>query len=224
MNENDKIILKLCPKFNIIYELFRPTGKKIKSTLLLLILFTIITIFVNIVPIYRQIEIYKTINLVLYIILGFFGLKLTFHLVFQILQYKNISYSFYKDHMIYEDSFLNQSKKTIKYENIKEIEIRRTIFDRIIGYGIIIIHTNAENARSNGLIVYSVKNPKKYYDQINDIIYKKNNEENIDSSNEVDINKNNKVEDFSQNNIEIEESDIKTTDSDIQKFQDDIKN
>ena len=50
-------------------------------------------------------------------------LKFVFHIFFQIMQYKYITYSFYNDHMIYKDDFLNQHKKNILYSNVKEVEI-----------------------------------------------------------------------------------------------------
>ena len=34
--------------------------------------------------------------------------------------------------MVYENDFLSQTKKTIEYSNIREVEIRRTVTDRIM--------------------------------------------------------------------------------------------
>lgn len=72
--------------------------------------------------------------------------------------------------MVYEDDFLNQRVKNIDYSNIKELEIRRTVLDRILGFGVIIIYTNAENKRNNGMVIYGIKNPDEMYTKINKIV------------------------------------------------------
>ena len=58
------------------------------------------------------------------------------------------------------------------YSNIKEVEIRRTIWDRILGMGVVVIYTNAENRRNNGLVVYALDNPKEDYEFIDKIVNK----------------------------------------------------
>ena len=106
-------------------------------------------------------------------------IKFIIDIIFQYLQYKHIEYKFYENIMIYEDDFLNQHRKTIEYKNIKEIEIRRTIWDRLFNYGVIIIHTNAENFSRNGIIIYGLNNPKYHYDIIYNIIHSNNSTNNI---------------------------------------------
>lgn len=179
--ESEEILYKLSPRFNFIYELIMPTGRKIKSTISILFVLCIATIFflnntekidVGDIVLFADMSILKFLLMICIIIDVFFILKLIFHIVFQILQYKHITYTFYNNHMVYEDDFLNQHKKNIEYSNIKEVEIRRTIMDRILGYGVIIIYTNAENIRNNGLVIYAIKDPKKSYDIIENIIQK----------------------------------------------------
>jgi hypothetical protein len=65
-------------------------------------------------------------------------------------------------------------KYTLRYDNIKEIEIRRTVWDRMNGYGIIIIYSNAEKSVDNGLILYAAKDPDETYAKIDEIIHRKN--------------------------------------------------
>ena len=88
------------------------------------------------------------------------------------MQYDHISYKFYESYMVYEDDFLNQHKKNILYSNVKEVEIRRTIWDRILGMGVIVIYTNAENKRNNGLVVYALDNPKEDYEFVDKLVNK----------------------------------------------------
>ena len=180
-DENNNIIHEIIPKFNFIYELGMPTGKKIRNSVFLLILFLLsyIAILLNNQTLKGvKIENYTAFNIAIVIsVVGivFSVLKLVIHIIFQIIQYKNITFKFFKDHMVYEDSFLNQHKKNIEYQNIKEVEIRRTIWDRMLGYGIIIIYTNAENGYSNGLVIFGIKNPREHYDIIDKLVHNKEN-------------------------------------------------
>lgn len=174
------------PKFNLIYELGMPTGKKIKATIMSLIIFVILSIaffVIQSLPAFKnatiEIKNLSYIGIVIFLITVGIAIKLAFHIVLQVMQYKNISYTFYDDLMVYEDKFLNQHKKTIRYENIKEVEIRRRIWDRMLGYGVIIIYTSAEN-RNNGLILYGIDNPQEKYDKIQEILCAyKDNEKNV---------------------------------------------
>lgn len=213
MENTDDILYKIKPKFNLIYELLMPTGRKIQRTIMMLIIFIGIVIILNISD--NNLDFFNTnilkynvgylINIVTIIVIVALLIKLALHIIFQMLQYKFMSYTFYYDHMTYEDDFLNQHKKNIRYNNVKEVEIKRTVFDRIIGYGIIVIYTNAENGKRNGLIIYSVKNPKEHYQKIYDIIYRNEtqkdtiiNDENSIVSNDIVDNVNNKEENFEE--------------------------
>ena len=97
-------------------------------------------------------------------------------IVVQSLEYKGIKYKFYENCLTVENNFLNQTRKTIEYTNVKEIEIRRTLLDRIINYGIIIIYTNAEKSYSSATIIYAVKNIQEHYNKIEHLIHKDNSE------------------------------------------------
>lgn len=179
--KNKDVLYKVTPKFDFLYELGMPTGKKIRYTILIMLIFLIAIIILaagkgtfklDELIVYKNINLESVLNTVVVILIIFSILKVIFHIVFQSLQYKNINYIFYNDYMIYEDKFLNQHTKKIQYANVKEVEIRRTVWDRLLGYGIIIIYTNAENEFSNGLVIYSVKNPQEHYEIIDDIVHK----------------------------------------------------
>lgn len=172
----EKLLYKLSPKFNFVYELAMPTGRKIKTFFVVGILFTILTILLyfnsfggiqtlgNGIPALKVISLFFTI---------FSYILLVSSIILKITQYKYISYKFYEKHMIYEDNFLNQHRKNISYDNVKEVELRRTIWDRIFNFGVVIIHTNAENGRANGVVVYGLKNPEESYRKIDEIIHGK---------------------------------------------------
>ena len=173
-----EIKLKLKPRFNFFYEVFMPLGIKFRADIIAIVAGIIILLAINLAgkdlmadTAILGFNLIDALNVVCIVLLGLFALKLIFDIVLKVLQYKNMSYTFYDDNLVYEDNFLNQQKKIIKYENIKEVEVRRTIFDRIMGYGIIIISTNAEGNFRSGLIVYGVEHPNEIYEQINDLVH-----------------------------------------------------
>ena len=201
MEDNREIKYQITPKFNFIYEMGMPTGKKIRTSIFVLILFIVLTILVALkagsltfanYEIFNNIKIDKLLLILCIIADVVTAIKLVATIVFQKLQYNHVTYTFYDDMMVYEDDFLNQHRKNIEYKNIKEVEIRRTIWDRILDYGVMVIYTNADNDRNNGLVIYSVKSPKAHYNVIDKLIHSLNNEKN-----------NNKIEDYNNVNINV---------------------
>ena len=179
--ENEKLLREIKPKFNFVYELFMPTGRKMKSALVMSVVAIIITIIVSlnkgsmvdfstvVIGTFSMIDI---LMFFCWFMIAFSIIKFFVHFTFQKMQYDHIGYKFYESYMVYEDDFLNQHKKNILYSNIKEVEIRRTIWDRILGMGVVVIYTNAENRRNNGLVVYALDNPKEDYEFIDKIVNK----------------------------------------------------
>lgn len=196
MEKDREVRYQITPMFNLLYEFGMPTGKKIRTSLFVLIIFIVLTIIVVLKAgslSFASHELFNNIKVdrLLFIlciaadIITF--VKLVGTIIFQKLQYKHVTYTFYDDMMIYEDDFLNQHRKNIEYKNIKEVEIRRTIWDRILNYGIMVIYTNADNNRNNGLVIYSVKDPKVHYNIIDSLIHKKkyNESRNLNEKNDT---------------------------------------
>lgn len=230
-NIEPKYVIK--PRFSILYEMIMPTGKKIKKSLLMLlcviILYIVLIIFKDIIDfdkIISGVNVDLILNTIFIILIIALCVKTAIHIIFQILQYKHLSFSFYDEYMIYEDSFLNQHRKTIQYSNIKEVEIRRTITDRILGFGIIVIYTNAENS-NNGLVIYSIRKPQECYNKIQHILEESKNIRNKithEQSNEVK-NVDNQDEKTSQGEEAIEVSKIVNfSEEDEKNFNDSLKN
>lgn len=192
---------KVRPKFNLIYELVMPLGGKFRRSLgiILVLIITIIAMKVagskiNMDAIVLGISAMDVLFWIAIFFIIIFALKFFIDLILKIMQYNRISYTFYSDNLTYEDTFLNQQRKVIKYENIKEVEVRRTIIDRIMGFGIIIISTNAEGNFNSGLIIYGIENPDEVYKIINDLLYSsKNKQENKSNDYLVDIKSDEKV-------------------------------
>lgn len=231
MDENREVRYQITPKFNIIYELGMPTGKKIRTALFALLVFIILTFLVafkagsmSIVnnDIFKNIKIDKFLLILCFVADLVTIIRLVGTIVFQSLQYKHVTYTFYDTMMTYEDDFLNQHKKNIEYKNIKEVEIRRTIWDRILDYGIMVIYTNADNDRNNGLVIYSVKNPKYHYNVIDKLIHSSNNINNDkyseQSQNMVNEQLNNK------NNISNTDANVNKMENPEQDFKESLKN
>lgn len=181
MEEKGEVLYELGPKFDFFYELTMPTGKKMKSSFVLVIVTIIINVvlefaksFVEDYDQFYYMPILKILSVVGLIILGFMVLLLIARIVMQVLEYKGIKYTFYKNCMVYENNFLNQTKKTIEYSNIREIEIRRTLLDRMLNYGVIIIYTNAEKAYGSATVIYAVKDIEKHYNNIEKIVHSGN--------------------------------------------------
>ena len=228
MEDNREVKYQITPKFNFLYEMGMPTGKKIRTAIFVLILFIVLTIVVALkagsltfanYEIFNNIKIDKFLLILCIIADVVTAIKLVATIVFQKLQYNHVTYTFYDDMMVYEDDFLNQHRKNIEYKNIKEVEIRRTIWDRILDYGVMVIYTNADNDRNNGLVIYSIKDPKAHYNVIDKLIHSLNNEKSnnkIEDYNNVNINvtddinnQNNNVNLNSVNNVENPEQDFK---------------
>lgn len=180
MDDNREVKYKITPEFNLLYELGMPTGRKIRTSIFFIIIFLIATIVVIVKAgdlTFANYEIFNNIKvdkflLFLCIIADIVTIiRLVSTIIFQKLQYNHVTYTFYDHMMIYEDDFLNQHRKNIEYKNIKEVEIRRTVWDRILDYGVMIVYTNADNDRNNGLVIYSVRNPKSHYDVIDKLIH-----------------------------------------------------
>ena len=233
MEDNREIKYQITPKFNFLYEMGMPTGKKIRTSIFVLILFIVLTILVALkagsltfanYEIFNNIKIDKLLLILCIIADVVTAIKLVATIVFQKLQYNHVTYTFYDDMMVYEDDFLNQHRKNIEYKNIKEVEIRRTIWDRILDYGVMVIYTNADNDRNNGLVIYSVKAPKAHYNVIDKLIHSLNNEKNnkkIENDNSQNVNN---TDDVNNQNNNVNLNSVNNVENPEQDFKDSLKN
>lgn len=181
MDEKGEVLYELSPKFNFWYELTMPTGKKIRSSFTTII----ITLILNIVFLVGKkyilnmdnitiINVYNVCRIICLIVLIVSIVIFISKIVMQVLEYKGMSYKFYKDCLVFENNFLSQTRKTIEYSNIREVEIRRSVTDRIMNYGVIIIYTNADKAYGSATVLYAIKNTEEHYNNIESIIHNGN--------------------------------------------------
>ena len=202
MEDKGEVLYELSPKFDFLYELTMPTGKKMKSSFMAVVISLVITVvfeFLKSVAMDANNQNFLSIVKVLFVVglvfLLFSILMFIVRIVMQSLEYKGIKYTFYKECLVYENNFLNQTKKTIEYSNIREIEIRRTLIDRILNYGVIIIYTNAEKGYGSATVIYAVKDIERHYNNIENIVHNGNvisspirsGDANVDFQNEVNL-------------------------------------
>lgn len=181
MEDKGEVLYELGPKFNFFYELTMPTGRKLKSALTAVIISIVLYVILFLCKGYivgleneTMSSIYNIANIVCIVAIIITIIMLISRISMQIMEYKGISYKFYKDCMVYENDFLSQTKKTIEYSNIREVEIRRTVTDRVMNYGVIIIYTNADRARGSATILYGIKNTEEHYNNIESLIHNGN--------------------------------------------------
>ena len=179
MEDKGEVLYELKPTFNFLYELVMPTGRKIRSALMSIILAIVIKVILIFLKSYilgfnNELinSIYNVCDILMILVIILTMIFFAARIIFQILEYRGMSYKFYEDCMTSENTFLNQTRKTIDYINIREVEIRRSIIDRIMGFGIIIVYTNAEKAYGSATVIYAIKDTQRHYNEIEKIIYK----------------------------------------------------
>lgn len=181
MEDKGEVLYELSPKFDFFYELTMPTGKKMKSAftaMVVAIVFNIVFLlgrdYVTSSGDLTIKNVYNVCSIIFLIVLVVTILMFISKIAFQVMEYKGIKYKFYKNCLVFENNFLSQTKKTIEYANIREVEIRRTVMDRMLNYGVIIIYTNADKAYGSATILYAIKNTQEHYNNIESIIHNGN--------------------------------------------------
>ncbi len=151
--QEKNVLLKIKPRFRIIYEICHRGS----ILLLLLILMLIPSI------------IYKT--LIVYLIsIGIIAVVMGVVLLFARQRYESTEYEFYEDKLIFNSNFINVENKYIKYENVKEIKYVQSLLQTFFNLGDIIINTNAENGINNGITIHNIEDVKTVYDKLNSIV------------------------------------------------------
>lgn len=153
---DNECVLSVKPTFNILYFMFKPI-----VIIAIFLIFSLIGSFAG-----GGFSVFLSgliISLIIFVICGI-------PMLFKIIQFKNMEYSFYKTKVIYRDSFLNQAEKEVKYKYIRECVLVRTLVDRIFGYGRVTLYTNAESGFANGIMIPYLKNSNEIYKQIKELL------------------------------------------------------
>jgi membrane protein YdbS with pleckstrin-like domain len=105
--------------------------------------------------------------------LFFFGIPLLAFLTKQ-KTYAKTTYNFFEDKLDYFEGFFTTEEKTIDYKNITEVNLRKSVFQKMYGLGTIILSTPATGyahgrARS-GIHIRDIPHPDRVYQQVKALI------------------------------------------------------
>ncbi len=107
------------------------------------------------------------------------------------LNYEKTEYKFFDDRLEFEEGFFTINKKVIKFQDVKEVTLRRGVLQRVNGLGTIYLATLATgaspysnpfsalgfgNTSASGISVKDVTDPEKEYEKIREIIESQKNE------------------------------------------------
>ena len=95
-----------------------------------------------------------------------------FSVLFKILLISNTRYYFYKTHVVSDFQLIKIKRMSVPYNQIVNITVDVSLWDRLCNAGDIIIHTAEDKAPD--LTLFYIKNPKKMELSIYKMIHKKN--------------------------------------------------
>ena len=116
--------------------------------------------------------------------IAFLGVPLTAY-IGKKYSYRQTEYKFYEDRIEFEEGFLTTNKKTIRYKDIREVTLRRGVFQKMYGLGSIYLATLATGTSSgpnpfltlgfrsvsaSGVVIRDIAESEEYYQKIKTII------------------------------------------------------
>lgn len=163
-DRTNEVLLKLQPTFKVAYSML--------PIILILTALLYAVVAKEVISITRQSKPNSVIQkeLIIYIgitIIAFF--VIIFTLIYQVKKiFKNTSYLFYYDKMIYE---INLAQFSIKYEDIKTITYTQTKYQKRFNMGNIILTAKTEVSRDNVVTMRNIKEADKIYETVKKIVY-----------------------------------------------------
>ena len=116
MEDKGEVLYELKPTFNFLYELVMPTGRKIRSALMSIILAIVIKVILIFSKSYilgfnNELinSIYNVCDILMILVIILTMIFFAARIIFQILEYRGMSYKIYEDCMTSENSFLIQT-------------------------------------------------------------------------------------------------------------------
>lgn len=116
--------------------------------------------------------------------LAFFGLPVVAYFGKK-LNYSRTEYRFYSDRLEFDEGFFSINKKVIKFRDVKEVTLRKGIFQRIYGLGTIYLATLATgstpasnpfralgfgNVSASGVNVRDIRDSEQTFDKIRGLV------------------------------------------------------
>ena len=93
---------------------------------------------------------------------------------------KHRNYNFFKDRAEFQEGFLNIDQKTVPYDKVTDITLRKTVWDRLFGTGTITVATAGTfggrgflNYGAGGIAIQYVETPDDEYKFIQQLVRKK---------------------------------------------------
>ncbi len=101
------------------------------------------------------------------------------------LNYNRTVYSFYDDHVAFEEGFFSHNKKIIKYRDVVEVTLRKGLLQRSVGLGTIYLGTVATgsnqqfnpfyaigfgNISASGVGIRDIRDPDAAFDRIRTLV------------------------------------------------------
>ncbi len=90
--------------------------------------------------------------------------------------YAKTEYRFFRDRLEYSEGFWTVENKTIRYDKITEVSMRRGVIQRKYGLGCIFLATPAsgfsQGKTASGIVVQDVENPEQVYTLVQDVLHK----------------------------------------------------
>ena len=163
-DRTNEVLLKLQPTFKVAYSML--------PIILILTALLYAVVAKEVISITRQSKPNSVFQkeLIIYIgitIIAFF--VIIFTLIYQVKKiFKNTSYLFYYDKMIYE---INLAQFSIKYEDIKTITYTQTKYQKRFNMGNIILTAKTEVSRDNVVTMRNIKEADKIYETVKKIVY-----------------------------------------------------
>jgi membrane protein YdbS with pleckstrin-like domain len=117
-------------------------------------------------------------------VIAFFGIPAVAY-VGKKLNYSRTEYRFFTDHLEFEEGFFSINKKVIRFRDVKEVTLRKGIFQRLYGLGTIYLATLATgsspsfnpfialgfgNISGSGINVRDIGEPDQAFDKIRQLV------------------------------------------------------
>ncbi len=176
-NNNSEVLLELKPTFKFIYSIL--PNLKAPLIIFVIMLFAYIIAFIKTSAFgklsFSEMLLITIAGLALPIVLTISGIIKGF---IDKKQYKKITYTFYKDRIIFKDNFMNVMEVELKYKDLREITKSQSFMQRLLNIGNIVLFSNAEAGFASGIVMSDIANIDETYKKVKQIMQPNKNQQN----------------------------------------------
>ncbi|MCT4612667.1 MAG: zinc-ribbon domain-containing protein [Clostridia bacterium] len=170
--ERDKLLLSVKPKFDKMVSISEIELNQIVFTVIATVAFG----FYTLEPL-SQTGISSIVVPIMFALYGiiFFAMSTASKYYLEKNTLEKTEYRFFKNKLEYFEGFSTMEQKIVKYRNVTEIYMRRSVLQKKANVGTIVISTpmtsmKNNGARSNGVVLKNVENPTETYKAIRKLI------------------------------------------------------